>query len=104
MSWENWIANNCEEEARKLRIPEFKRFFDVVCYNRTRQSTPVMLRGLFYEEMRKAGYTLYEIKEVTGFDHATIIYNVNRISELRAVNDSLLKEVQEMYERKRKEF
>lgn len=59
---------------------------------KTRKHLTLMHRHIFYKIAREVGYTYKDIAVYSGFDHATIIYAVRRISDLLDVKDQQLTE------------
>lgn len=55
---------------------------------KTRKQLPILYRHLFYKIAREVGYTFKDIGRFAGFNHATILHAVKRISDLLEIKDA----------------
>lgn len=54
----------------------------------TRKQLPILYRHIFFKIAREIGYTLKDIGRYAGFNHATVLHAVRRISDLLDIKDA----------------
>lgn len=85
----------------KLKLDELKTLMDEAFKNnypgdypkngmmeKTRKQLTILFRHIFYKIAREIGYTFTDIGKFSGYNHATILHAVNRVSDLLDIKDA----------------